>query len=333
MNRLLGRALALGCIGAATLSTASTLAASKSSNTVWILTRDGQNVEGQLSASTLSVSVDGKNRSIPVSELLSVQLGDAASSAEAAKITADLAAVSGMDRKAREVAAEELTSIGLPALTPLLDAYKDTDAHEPNPLGHLFPRLISSQADALDRTQDLIRLADGTSLRGDVAAADLRLTVQGKEQTIPVSAIRRLAVRRKSVDRAVELQALRHCTQIEFMDTGVAVTPSSRLDEEARGFVRLAFNVDGWASDPDGLKVPGPNYKTNLVDGFPFGAVVGKVGAAGPRWLAGKHVQKSDLGTGRLYLAINDNAHWQNNLGSFRVKLHVTDAYDLGDPS
>lgn len=331
MNRLLGRAFALGCIGAAALS-AATLAAAKSS-TVWILTRDGQSVEGQLAASSLTVSVDGKSRSIPVSDLLSINLGDAASSAEAGKITADLAAVAGPDRKAREAAAEELANIGLPALTPLLDTYKDTDAHEPNPLGHLFPRLISSQADALDRTLDVIRLADGTSLRGDVAAVDLHVTVEGKDQTIPVSAIRRLAVRRKSVERAVELQSLRHCTQIEFMDTGVAVTPASRLEEQASGFVRLAFNVDGWTSDPDGLKKPGPNYKTNLVDGFPFGAVVGKIGAAGPRWFAGKHLQKSDLGTGRLYLAINDNPHWQNNLGSFRVKLRVTDAYDLGDPS
>jgi hypothetical protein len=331
VNRLLGRAFALGCLGAATLS-AATLAAAKTS-TVWILTRDGQSVEGQLAASSLTVSVDGKSRTIPVSDLLSVNLGDAASSAEAGKITSGLTAVAGMDRKARETAAEELTNIGLPALTPLLDTYKDTDAHEPNPLGHLFPRLISSQADALERTLDVIRLADGTSLRGDVAAADLHVTVEGKDQTIPVSAIRRLAVRRKSVERAVELQSLRHCTQIEFMDTGVAVTPASRLEEQASGFVRLAFNVDGWTSDPDGLKKPGPNYKTNLVDGFPFGAVVGKVGATGPRWFAGKHLEKSGLGTGRLYLAINDNGHWQNNLGSFRVKLRVTDAYDLGDPS
>ena len=333
MNRLLGRAIALGCIGAATFSTAATLAASKSSATVWVLTKDGQNVEGQLNVATLSLIVNGKSRTVSVADVLSIQLGDPATEGETGKITTGLTAVAGTDRKAREVAAEELTNIGLPTLTPLLNAYKDTDAHEPNPLAHLFPRIISSQADALDRTLDLVRLADGSNLRGDLAPADLHLTVQGKSETIPVSSIRRLAVRRKFVDRAVELQSLRHCTQIEFMDTGVAVTPSSRLDEAASGFVRLAFNVDGWASDPDGLKVPGPNYKTNLVDGFPFGAVVGKIGATGDRWFAGKHVQKKDLGTGRLYIAINDNPHWQNNLGSFRVTLRVTDAYDLGDAS
>jgi hypothetical protein len=40
------------------------------------------------------------------------------------------------------------------------------------------------------------------------------------------------------------------------------------VNVNAKGFVRLSFDMDGWASDANGL-VPGPNYKTNLVDGFP----------------------------------------------------------------
>ena len=96
--------------------------------------------------------------------------------------------------------------------------------------------------------------------------------------------------------------------------------------------MRLSFDIDGWASDADGIKVPGPNYKTNLVDGYPFGSLVGKVGPAGARWLAGRRCRKTGLSAGRLYFAVNDNGHWQNNIGSFQVRLHVTDAYDLGDP-
>jgi hypothetical protein len=33
---------------------------------------------------------------------------------------------------------------------------------------------------------------------------------------------------------------------------------------------------------------------------------------------------------GGLHLAINDNRHWQNNVGTFKVTLTVTDAYDVG---
>jgi hypothetical protein len=105
------------------------------------------------------------------------------------------------------------------------------------------------------------------------------------------------------------------------------------VEATALGYVRLSFAVDGWASDADGLKVPGsPSYKTNLVDGFPFGAVVGKIGVSGQRFIVGRHLDKTGLGEGRLYLAVNDNPHWQNNIGSFRVKLRVSDAYDVGDP-
>ncbi|MFN7928129.1 MAG: hypothetical protein U0Y68_09310 [Blastocatellia bacterium] len=67
------------------------------------------------------------------------------------------------------------------------------------------------------------------------------------------------------------------------------------------------------------------------MDGFPFGALVGKVGVAGPRFMVGSHLDKAGLGVGRLYLAVNDNGHWQNNIGSFRVRLRVKDGYDLGD--
>ena len=157
-------------------------------------------------------------------------------------------------------------------------------------------------------------------------------TSDGKSVQISAESVRRLAFRRKTIDRAFDVQALRHCTQVEFLDTGISLSKDSKLDQSTRGFVRLSFDIDGWASDADGLKVPGPNYKTNLVDGYPFGALVGKVGASGSRWLAGQHCEKTGLSTGRLYFAVNDNPHWQNNIGGFRVKLRVTDAYDLGDP-
>ena len=77
--------------------------------------------------------------------------------------------------------------------------------------------------------------------------------------------------------RNVELHSLRHSTQIEYLDAALMVTAGSNVKVTAKGFVRLSFDIDGWASDANGIKVPGPNYKTNLVDGFPFGAIVGRV--------------------------------------------------------
>jgi hypothetical protein len=141
-----------------------------------------------------------------------------------------------------------------------------------------------------------------------------------------------LAIRKKLVRRVTPVHSLRHSTQIEYLDTGVLLTTASRVDLVADGFVRLSWKEDGWATDPNGLEKPGsPAYKTYLVDGFPFGALVGRVGAKGQIFLVGKKATKTGLPAGRLELAINDNAHWQNNLGTYTVSLTATDAYDVGD--
>ena len=297
--------------------------------TVRLLTRDGKVLEGHLSAG--GFTVNGK----PVSweTLLSINLAAEASSHEAERITAALAAVQGADRAARDAAVAELTDIGLPALTPVLNAYKDRDLREPDALYRLFGRLLPGYADAGDRSLDFIRLKNGDVMRGRVGAESFTLRLaDGTEVKVPLSSIRSLAVRQAKIEKSFEAHALRHCTQIEFLDTGVIIGSKSPVAVTAAGFVRLSFAIDGWASDPDGLKVPGPNYKTNLVDGFPFGALVGKVGVAGPRFIVGSYLDKIGVGEGRLYLAVNDNGHWQNNIGSFRVKLRVSDAYDVGDP-
>lgn len=301
--------------------------------TVWVLTKDGCSIEGETELGTLRIETEGKVRDLGPGEVLTVETAGPASETEQARISADLTVVAAdKDRAARETAVAELTDIGMPVLSPLLALYKDTDRHEPQPLMRLFPRIIPGHADRLDRTLDMVRLANGEALRGHVTGSDLKIAETGGSASVPFSTVRRIAVRRKSIDRTFDVDALRHCTPLEFLDSGVAVSPASRIEETAQGVVRLSFDIDGWSSDADGIKVPGPNYKTNLVDGYPFGSLVGRVGPAGPRWLAGRHIQKNGFQRGRLYFAVNDNGHWQNNIGSFRIHLRATDAYDLGEP-
>ena len=129
------------------------------------------------------------------------------------------------------------------------------------------------------------------------------------------------------------MHSIQHSTQIEYLDTGVLLDAQSKLDTEAKGFARLSWDADGWASDPNGLTKPGsPAYKSHLFNGHPFGALVARVGAGTEPMFLGKKARKSGLTSGRLGLAINDNGHWQNNLGSFTVTVAARDAYDLGDP-
>lgn len=291
--------------------------------TVWIQTKDGAASESTVSVASLKVTIDGKPRTIPFANILSVHNGDPASPAEAEKISAGIAAIQGTDRKASDAAVEALTLIGIPVMTPLLKAYKDTDQHEPRPLYRLFERIMPSHADQLNRELSLIRLTSGETLRATVAPFQLGST--------PWQNVRVFAVRQKQITRRSDVHSLRHSTQIEYFDTAILFGAASKATASASGFSRLSWETDGWATDPNGLQKPGPNYKTNLVDGHPFGALVGRFRAAGEVFFVGRSWTSKPGANGKLFLAINDNRHWQNNLGTYRVVIQATDAYDLGD--
>lgn len=261
------------------------------------------------------------------SQIQSLHNGAPATADETAIIQAGLITIQGKDRAARDQAVEELTSIGLPVLTPLLDIIRDTDQHEPKPLYNLFNRIIPSVADQPDRSASLIRLHGSQPARGTWPQGDLKVG----EQSIPWSSIRLFAVRKKSISREVDVHSLRHSTQIEYLDSGLYASAQSSLTSIAQGFTRLSWKQDEWATGPNGLTKPGPNYKTNLVDGHPFGALLARISAKGVVIFLGEKASKPNVGAGRLHLAVNDNAHWQNNLGSYQVLLVLTEAYDLGD--
>jgi len=310
--------------------------AAMAAETVHVLDKEGQTREGSVTLAAITIQQsNGGSRKIPLSAILSVHSAEPASAGEAARIESGIAAIQAYKneviasdvRRKRDAAVEDLTAIGLPVMTPLLRTLKDTDQHEPRPLYRLFARLMPVEADQLDRDASLVRLASGEYVRGKVQPFTLDLGGSKVEWT----AIRRLAVRRKSVTRRIELHSLRHSTQIEYLDTGIVAGAGSQVSSRAKGFVRLSWDVDGWASGPNGLQVPGPNYKTNLVDKHPFGAIVGRTGAAGEVFFVGETYQQASQAPGRLYLAVNDNRHWQNNVGAFRVTLQASQVYDVGD--
>jgi hypothetical protein len=322
----------LGGLAAAVLAIQAAGAEGRGGPQVWILKRDGQVIEGRAAFKSLVVNVDGKSEKVNLDRLLSVSMAAPATPEEARRIAADLALVSGKDFKACEAASERLSDLGLPALTPVLKSYEDRDGHLPDPLYRLFARIIPGYADRMDRSLDLVRLQGGDAVRGKLGPATLTLEGASGPISLPTADIRRLAVKQTAIDVVFDLQAMRDCTYVSWLDTGIKVGPASQVRSDAGGLVRLSYDEDGWACDPDGIADPLPG-KRRLQEGFRWGAILGRVGTSGDRWLVGKHIDKTAPAAGRLYYVINDNEHWQNNIGSYRVRLHVTDAYDLNDPA
>ena len=293
-------------------------------STVMLRLTDGSTVDGTTTTKSLGT--------LRLDQILSVQRDAPASSQEAEFIKSALATVqAGTNRAARDRAVEDLTAIGLPVLGPLLETLKDTDQHEPRPLYRLYQRIMPCRADGFDRSPSLVRLTTGAHLRLKLPEATLILTAGGQTRQIPLSQIRTLAVRQKMVSKTAQVHAIQHCNQIEYLDSGIGLTEASKLTSAATGFARLSWATDGWSCDPNGLAKPGPGYKTHLFEGHPFGALIARVSANGAVFFLGKQSTQTGLPAGRLGLALNDNGHWQNNIGSYFVTLTATHAYDLGD--
>lgn len=302
----------------------------ESAVSVWVLKRDGTRIEGRATLPRISVRSSAGHAVIAPRDLCSYSSALPATPGEGAKITGGLQSVAGKDPRAAENAMAELTDLGLPVLTPLLKSFEDRDGRQPDPLYRLYGRILPGQWDAQDRAADLVRVTGG-GVRGHVEPFEISLQTGAGPVRVASDEIRRLAVRRPVIERTFDLQAMRDCTYVSWLDTGIGLTSDSKLRSDAQGYVRLSYDEDGWACDPDGIADPLPG-KRRLQEGFRWGAILGRVGPTGERWLVGKHVEKSPAAAGRLYYVINDNEHWQNNIGSFRVRLRVTDAYDLNDP-
>lgn len=313
------------------LTQAHVLAQENERVTVEILTRGGKVIDGTAENLTIEFGQE-KNQSVKLHDVLSIHSASPASEYESKLIEADLGRLGNVVEPAAEVAAAQLADIGLPVMTPLLQSYTDTDAKQPDYRYRLFGRIIPGHADSKDRTLDLIRLANGTTTRGKLLNQQIVLRDKnGNESTLLADDIRRIAVLRDKIERTFELQALHDCTYVGFMDAGIVTTSASTLAADAEGYIRLSFDEDGWSTDPNGIATPLPG-KRKLQEGFRWGSLLGRVGPEGDRWYIGKHIEKSDIGSGRLYFVINDNEHWQNNIGSFRVHATVTNAFDVGEP-
>ncbi len=311
------------------------LSLAQTGSIVALRTTEGELLVGKTDLEAFEVAIGDRTEQIPLKDLLSFQSAAAPSAHEQQIIDAQFPLLDSKEVAEAERAAGMLNDIGLPVTTRLLQSFTDEDGIQPGARYRLYRRILPGEADQLDRGLGLIRLADGSVRRGQLATPRIPITPQapdgspGQTVMLPLERVRSLAVQRDTLTRELALDSRQHVTYVEWLNTGLMVIPGSKVEIDATGLVRLSFDEDGWACDADGIHDPLPG-KRRLQQGFRWGSILGRIGPEGERWLVGKHAERHDLPLGRLYLVINENERWQNNIGSFRVVIRAEKVFDWG---
>src|SRR5262245_19846854 len=87
----------------------------------WVLIRttDGAAFEAETTLANVKLQNAAGTTVVKLDQILSVHNAIAATQLETTRIDTGFVAIQAADRKARDIAVEELTNIGLPVLTPL----------------------------------------------------------------------------------------------------------------------------------------------------------------------------------------------------------------------
>jgi hypothetical protein len=113
---------------------------------------------------------------------------------------------------------------------------------------------------------------------------------------------------------------------VEWIDTGIDVVAVETFSFKAKGQA-----ITGPLNEyPDAKSGPGGQVTTCydgavpgeicVLDGVPFGALIGKIGVGGVPFLIGDSVDFTAGATGRLYLAVNDfSGTYDDNQAGFTV--------------
>ena len=109
-----------------------------------------------------------------------------------------------------------------------------------------------------------------------------------------------------------------------WVATGIMVNYGDHFTVKANSRANTCY--PGGRSDADGqidiCTVGYFPFELCAMEGAPYGALVGKIGAGGEAFLVGKSFDGYALGTGELFLAVNDNlSSYSDNKGGFSVAV------------
>jgi hypothetical protein len=277
----------------------------------------GTQLVGRLEPAEWRVATAFGSLTIPVTELHRVRFGRRADPERLARIAALLEELGATSPERRRNARAALAGQGAFAVPDLKRAAAEHSDKE-------IQRACSEILAGLDVPEDDIPPDDDVvetnrfTLQGTVNEEALRVTVP---ELGPITVRRRdvaeVKMRPERTSYRFEVTG-NHVYLGEWLETGIEVRPGDELSIRAQG--AIAFPEWGdFTIRPDGAPDRG------MVESFPLGSLVGRVGDEGPLFRVGSRYRGAPPGAGRLKLAVLVQIQGQPHHGSFRVRIDLDD--------
>ena len=295
----------------------------KPKNPVFLM-KDGSRITARFDLKDFRVETFYGVLTVPIDETYRVIFGKVSDPELVERIRSLIEVLGDASFEAREEAMEGLRKLGRVTERELREAAKSEDPEVKQRAAEILEEIDDG---AFPEDEDLVTPEEDT-----IVAA--RFTIRGKLLVDSFSVltgfgplefkkkdIRILYVRPPDeIEKRVKVSGV-HTVNRTFFETGVKVSRGSHLRLTATGMI----TVQRW-----GNQAVGPDGNSNwgrYNNQFTHGALVGRIGKAGPLFLVGRHFADQIDREGELFLglALNDSGE---NTGEFKVLIQVRAAIE-----
>lgn len=290
-------------------------------NSAEIRLDDGSSVRMMLLVPAVEIETKYGRLVVPVADIRKIEFGLHVPAESQIAIDRSVKRLASPSHKERTTASADLLTHGHFAAPALRVASRAPD-QETSTRAIEVLRLIGERvsADLVNlRDVDVIHTQD-YPIHGKILATTLKATSPHfGEVALSLSGMRSVTMRHHGGRHEVTIDATKHGQNLnDWMDAGVIVDTDHRLSIQAEG------QVDLWPQGP-GQYVSAPKgYNTAGLGGeFMAGALIGRIGENGKRFLIAERFDAALKEEGRLYLLIVPSP-WRNaSSGGYKVRIQV----------
>lgn len=285
---------------------------------------DGSSVRALLIQEKLEIVTKYGKLTVPSAEVRRIEFGLHTSEELGRKIDEAIRRLTSDTFKDRDLAAQELVSIGAAAYPPLKNAAKSTDQEIAQRAKTALEKIRDRVPAAMLRIKpdDFIQTNE-FPIQGKITMSTIKVrTAYFGDLDLKVADLRGIRLTACGGDLSeVTVDATRYSLQdmSQWLDTGIVVDTDTPLTIAASGQVNLREGVGAqFMTGPAGNRAFGRGRGDMP---YPPGALLGRVGENGTIFVIGERYENSPKLEGKLFVQIAPSPYSENCSGSFKLKI------------